>query len=485
MNVNKNRFKIGLRLSVALSLIYVVYNLVSAFSGLSLPFATPELPGIGAVLSHVDSAAPPLQPPIEEMEEIDKVDIELAFSSPPPDEDGLAYKPSAPTTATTNAITDATASTTVKASVSVSSSHSPSKWTSEKYTDKTLSIPIRHLVLTNTDHDTGPTLLVLVMTKDSSSWAAGRNFSSFLEMLAWTELDPTTISLTLFTSSEEEFQTYSTQALHTDYASLHLIYHPGYTDIGTWRLFRHWGGIQHARRVEMARLRNYASLTSLVLSHEHLLWIDADVYELSPGLVQSMLNFSSVYPQVGIQTAISHLGDSDGDYDSNTWVGMRSSPNAKERAKLREDKSAWVPNSVPGKSKHLGDLRREFEEARAKQDKAEEVGRSDRKKRLFGNDPSKSRSAPSDDSPDDIDGLFRLDSVGATVLLMKSHLWRQGLSFATSYLVGTDFQDEGWDGVESEGLCVAARNLINEEYGRQGGVGCWGLVHGYTRHSDS
>ena len=67
--------------------------------------------------------------------------------------------------------------------------------------------------------------------------------------------------------------------------------------------------------------------------------------------------------------------------------------------------------------------------------------------------------------------------------MMKASLWRQGLGFATSYLVGTDWKDEGWDGVESEGLCAAARNLINEEYGRQGGVGCWGVVEGYSRHS--
>ncbi|RMZ79812.1 hypothetical protein DV737_g3239, partial [Chaetothyriales sp. CBS 132003] len=481
--VNKNSLKISLRLSAALSLIYIVYSLVSAFTGHSLPFATPGLSGNGAVLGHVDTAVPPLQPSVGEIEQIDNVDIDVVFSAPPLDEDELPYEPSASTTTTTDNTSHVTVSTTsVQGSVSSASSHNLSKWTHKEYTDKTLSSPIRHVVLTNTDYDTSPTLLVLVMTKDSSSWASGRNFFSFLEMLAWTELDPATISLTLFTSSEEEFERYSTQALHTDYASLHLIHHPGYADIGTWRLFRHLGGVQHARRVEMARLRNYASLTSLEVSHEHLLWIDADVYELSPELVQRMLNFSAAHPQVGIQTAISYFGDSNVDYDFNAWVGTRSSPNAKERAKLREDKSAWVPKSVPGKSKHMGDLRREVEEARGKQEKGR---RSDREKRLVGNESSAERSAPSDDSPDHIDGLFRLDSVGATVLLMKSHLWRQGLSFATSYLVGTDFQDEGWDGVESEGLCVAARNLINEEYGRQGGVGCWGLVAGYTRHNDS
>ncbi|RMD41954.1 hypothetical protein DV735_g3185, partial [Chaetothyriales sp. CBS 134920] len=326
-----------------------------------------------------------------------------------------------------------------------------------QYTDRShaTTSPIRHVVLRNRNYNNSnePTLLVLVMTEDVGSWAQGRNVSSFLDMLLWTELDAATITLALLTSSEEEFDTYlASQAavLATDYASLHLIHHPGYAadrkgkgmGMGMYRMFRHLGGVQHARRVEMARLRNYASLAALEPSHQHLLWIDADVYEVSPGLVQRMLAFSAADPRVGIQTAISHWGDGDGDYDFNAWVGPRTSPDERQRARLRTDKGSWQADSVAGKN---------------------------------------SESAESSE----IDGLVRLDAVGATVLLMKAHLWRQGLSFATSYLVGTDWQDEGWDAVESEGLCVTARNLINEESGRQGGVGCWGIVDGYTRHSDT
>jgi hypothetical protein len=56
---------------------------------------------------------------------------------------------------------------------------------------------------------------------------------------------------------------------------------------------------------------------------------------------------------------------------------------------------------------------------------------------------------------------------------MRADLVRQGLTFATSYLVGTDWQAEGWDGIESEGLCITARTL---------GSGCWGIKKGYSRH---
>ncbi|RMZ76896.1 hypothetical protein DV738_g4762, partial [Chaetothyriales sp. CBS 135597] len=402
-------FRIGVRLAVALTLTYVIYSLVSEFVGLSLPY-TPVLEAAWGKTSTAASAS--------------------------------------------------------------SSSVLPYRWAQRQYTDKSLpTSPIRHVVLSNTNYSatTEPTLLVLVMTKDAASWGQGRNVSSFLDMLLWTELDPATITLALLTSSEDEFETYRTSEamLATDYSSIHLIHHPGYSDSGTSRMFRHLPGVQHSRRVHMARLRNYASLTSLLPSHEHLLWIDADVYEFSPGLVQGMLGFSAANPRVGIQTAISHPGESNGDYDFNAWAGLRSTPSPRQREKLRKDKGYWQAGGVRGKSKHMGELRREIELARDKQANPESA------------EPSEEGES------DQIEGLIRLDSVGATVLLMKAHLWRQGLSFATSYLVGTDWQDEGWDAVESEGLCVAVRNLINEEYGRPGGVGCWGIVDGYTRHSNS
>ena len=479
MAANKNGVKIGLRVLAVATFCYLIYNFVPAPSA---PLRSGHKHADdGFVKDSINTIASPAEPPAS-----------YSFIGHPIANSHSGSGQRHPHLH--NAVTT-TLSTSPKPTVTQSSpSQNPSKWASATYSDTSLPTPIKHLTLTNNLVTEPPSILVCVMTKDASSWGDNsRNFSSFLYMLEWTELNPSTISLAFLTSSEEEFETYRADTVDTSYASVHLILHPGYRDAGGSRGFRHSSSIQHARRVEMARLRNYATLTSLGLSHQHVLWIDSDVYELSTGLVQSMLKFSAKYPQVGIQTAISLLGDGDGDYDWNAWQGERTAPDEKEREKLRKDKGSWTASGVDKKSKHMGDFRDGFKNTRDTQRKLKEAGSDlekgaafDPSKAVFDDDddePSDSQSPSKEESPDDIEGLFRLDAVGATVLMMKASLWRQGLAFATSYLVGTDWKDEGWDGVESEGLCVSARNLINEEYGRQGGIGCWGLAEGYSRHS--
>ncbi|ETN44908.1 uncharacterized protein HMPREF1541_09783 [Cyphellophora europaea CBS 101466] len=394
------------------------------------------------------------------------------------------------------------------------------KWVKTRYTAP--DEPISHLVLSRPHPTQQPSLLVLVMTKDGHSWGRNdgpsRNFSSFLTLLHDTGLDLSTVAIGLLTSDETEFASYES-GLDEDiegFAAATLVLHPGYQGgrraVGSKpkaklsdgggegnaegeggaaeddeRGHRHDNDIQHARRVEMARLRNYLMFTALPLAPTaaNLLWIDADVYALSDNLLKDMQRHMED-ERVGVLTVISRMGGGEGgDYDFNAWRGERSSPNTEQREKLREALGSWVAGSVDKKSEHMGDIigRLDREERQRKIDSGELVVQEDDKDEKGVFDPAKASFEDSDPKEEEnkrepevleIEGIFRLDAVGATVLMVKAALVRQGLAFATTYLVGTDWQSEGWDGVESEGLCVAARGLGGE---------CWGMRNGFSRHS--
>ena len=69
------------------------------------------------------------------------------------------------------------------------------------------------------------------------------------------------------------------------------------------------------------------------------------------------------------------------------------------------------------------------------------------------------------------DEVVRLDSVGGTVLMLRADLVRMGLNFATGYFVGMTFEHgEGYDGIETEGVCLLSRSLS-----RDGGSMCYSL----------
>ena len=65
--------------------------------------------------------------------------------------------------------------------------------------------------------------------------------------------------------------------------------------------------------------------------------------------------------------------------------------------------------------------------------------------------------------------FVELDSVGGTVLFVKTEIYRNGISFPPFNLVGTDWDArEGFDGIETEGLCYAAKSI---------GYKCWAMPH--------
>ena len=272
---------------------------------------------------------------------------------------------------------------------------------------------------TRTNSNATPNLLVLVLTKDATSWgrdvdAPPRTFHDFLDLLTGTNLNMTTTSLALWTSSHEEYQLFRTATTHLNLARLSLFWDPSTDPTDEDRGGRHNSdhAIQTARRARVARYRNKLLLHALG-TEPHLLWLDADVQFLSPGIVQLMLTHGSTNPAAGIITARCQDGPTY-NYDKNAWAGLRPAPKGGESA----------------------DARVAAEEAAQKARLVDELidGTGDR-------------------------DLIALDAVGGTILYMRASLVWEGLNFPSYYVVGTRWARDGWDGIETEGVCYAARYL--------------------------
>jgi len=283
-----------------------------------------------------------------------------------------------------------------------------------------------------------PSILILTLTRDALSWGQNdgesrRSVYDHLQMIRDTGLDLRDVSLGLLTNDEQEYHLFKEATLDVPFASTTIYLHPGYSNTSTDRENRHGNEIQHARRSEVARLRNYLML-EVLKDESHIVWFDADVYRLSPGLIQAMIAHAS-RPDVGaITTRCTKHGM--GDYDLNAWSGRRKVPTAEQLAALDAGGDYYVPSDDEG-MKHVGDL---------------------------------VKNASNED-------LVPLDSVGATSLYIRADLVRQGIAFPSVFAVGATWQREGWDGIESEGICFLARPL---------GKGCFVMGGDWeVQHTDS
>lgn len=355
-------------------------------------------------------------------------------------------------------------------------------------------------------------VLFLSITRDEKSWGrnpseSARDIYSFLDFVTNTTLSPSAASVAILTSSSTEFERYK-QILtpvqdgkqnkgYYDYAfhRVTIVLHTADTRAPVSQ--RHIPGElpselhnesasrgdrhsipQHERRAILAKLRNY--LQSVALAHEsHLLWLDSDVYKFSSNLmVEYMMRRTTTTndQEVGILTARCRMGEPEktdawlaehpefhlppppkdgekedekrgveggayeiiahklhaqGQYDLNAWRGRRVGPNNIEQESLWKDLSSWEPHPADGKTDIL--------------DKA--IDKSDN------------------------DDLIRLDSVGGTILMFRADLVRMGLNFPAGYVVGMTFEHgEGYDGIETEGVCVLSRS-----FSRDGQSMCYSL----------
>ncbi|KAI1504931.1 Anp1-domain-containing protein [Biscogniauxia marginata] len=285
--------------------------------------------------------------------------------------------------------------------------------------------------------DSDPEILVLVLNKDEHSWSkdfrsTSRNIYDFVDLLVSTDLDFTKVTLGLMTSSREQFDAAkkATQALPFGRVALFYREDHGpdidYSD-------RHNPDVQLQRRAAIAGLRNYLMLRAL-RDERHIVWIDADIVELSGGIVQAMVGHAARRADVGIVTALCSQTLTY-NYDKNAWALDRRAPPL--LGPVADDQRDAAVAQLVATRTYVDEL-------------------------ITG-----TRDAD----------LVPLDSVGGTILYVRAELVRQGVNFPTFNVVGTTWSRDGWIGVETEGICYQASRL-------QGG-GCFVLGGSHSvRHAD-
>ena len=318
-----------------------------------------------------------------------------------------------------------------------------------------------------------PTILILVLTSDFKSWGVHpthsgihRNFTSFLSLISSTNLDPVSISLGILTSSYDSYDEMLSLVPTLPFARTHLIHHPGHPNPSADldRSDRHTKvpRLQTQRRSTLAKLRNHLMLSALTFSTKHIIWLDADIYTFhSPSILERMMAHSDRPPSntllhggVGMITALCHQGESGTrNYDKNAWSGRRTRGDGGTRERILLEFLV-------------------------------------------------------DQSSSDDDLVGPLTAVGGSILYLRAGLVWQGLAFPAENVIGGEwpetntltkgwagedgvegqigrdsedvrmFDGDGWDGIESEGLCWRAKGL-------SGGTGCWGLGgRWWVEHTD-
>ncbi|KAI8909858.1 Anp1-domain-containing protein [Powellomyces hirtus] len=266
----------------------------------------------------------------------------------------------------------------------------------------------------------------MTIVRDQTSWGNGGSFARYINMITSFQYPKTHISLSFLVSDESEFEAMKNLARETfssePYRKVTIF-------LATFegappRAERHWDKYQKTRRRLIARIRNYL-LASALTDEDAVLWIDSDMVEIPPDLLGKMVDSGKdiIVPLC----QMNHLGD----YDLNAWQGKRKVPTEDERKAIARGE-LFVPG--PDGALNTGNLADRF--------------------------------------PDE---FVPLDSVGGTVLYVRADVHREGAVFPPYYIIGAEWdQMEGYDGIETEGLCYVARTL---------GYKCWAMPHETVQHS--
>eukprot|EP00026_Physarum_polycephalum_P013396 Phypoly_transcript_13791.p1 GENE.Phypoly_transcript_13791~~Phypoly_transcript_13791.p1 ORF type:complete len:332 (+),score=35.19 Phypoly_transcript_13791:33-998(+) len=289
------------------------------------------------------------------------------------------------------------------------------------------------LLVRNEDAVDNSHVLVLTIVKDANSWGKNRTFLDHLNIIESLGYPLSSLSLGFLVSNEYEFRRVQDVLTSAEFAQKgfrRIVLIKKDFPLHINRAERHAARLQRARRSLIARARN-TLLFSASGDEQFILWIDADIIRIPSGILQKMVESGH-----DIITPRCRIGD-DEDYDQNAWQGPRIKPTAEQEQAISRGR-IFVPNQVKGITKHLSDFHRE--------------------------DPNMEKE------------FVKLDSVGGTVLFVKSAIHKQGVIFPTDYIVGTTWDRTGYDGVETEGLCYLAKTI---------GASCWGMPHIVVEHDAS
>ncbi|KAG0254541.1 hypothetical protein BGZ95_005993 [Linnemannia exigua] len=266
-------------------------------------------------------------------------------------------------------------------------------------------------------------VLVLTLVRNNESWGAHRNFSDFMTLVQGFDHPMSNIHLGVLVSDRQEFDAITEyiqqQPLEDFFGTVQIILRT--KDAGISRQDRKADEAQRDRRRLLARLRNFLLFTTL-RDEDSVLWVDSDMISIPKDLLGRMIDSGK-----DIITTATRLGPNGNFYDLNAWVGERNEPTAEELVVI-EQGGMFVPG--PKSVKFTHELEGEFSE---------------------------------------------LDSVGGTVLFVRGEVHREGVAFTTNYVIGAGWDHEGYDGIESEGLCYVAKFL---------GYKCWGMPQAIAEHSE-
>lgn len=325
----------------------------------------------------------------------------------------------------------------------------------DKESDYTKIEYINNRIIKN---DNADTLLILSTLADDASYGRDKSFQDLFNTIMSFSYDKNLISLSFLIGTPNEFNKvdlFFNQYFKESQSSDNLkalinkvtILHAPFIEKdfklneGEDRESRHGDSVQRLRRRQIARSRNFNVLNGLV-NEKYTLFIDADIIHTNhPKMINHFINSKRdiIVPRI-------QRGDND-DYDKNSWRGERTIPSNDQFKEM--DKNNWqnwdyVPRDVDNKMFHL---QNHVDEVRNKLD----------------DDPLKNQ-----------DYIIPLDSVGGAILFAKSIIYKQGIIFPTSYIIGTTWQRlEGYDGIETEGLCYLANSI---------GYKCWGMPNLLAQH---
>ena len=270
-----------------------------------------------------------------------------------------------------------------------------------------------------------PRLVYLSILNDKTSYGNGRTFDDYLQMIIKQTSAEILPSIGILVSDRTESKTILSKLTKNveslPFKFITLIHEPQDTEAD--RHARKQDHLQKQRRKRLAALRNMLSFFA-ISSADHVIWIDTDIVSIPEGLSDRMIRSRKDI----VVPSCYQLGE-DYDYDLNSWVGKRTHPSPQEIESIRNG-GLYVPR--PDGAQFIFQLKEQNKE------------------------------------------FVELDSVGGTMLYLKADLFRKGVIFPPFYLIGTDWDRiEGWDGIETEGVCYIANTL---------GYKCWAMPFEVIRH---
>lgn len=286
----------------------------------------------------------------------------------------------------------------------------------------------------NTDYND---LIVLVSIAHGKAYGEDRTFDQFMATLQSLEFNKTTTTLGLLIGARDEYdkilEYVERRYDESDFFSKVIILQSEFIEDlhKIDRDTRHSLNVQKERRRAIARSRNFL-VTGALQDEHYTLCLDSDMVEIPRDLITRFIESGK---DIAVPRVVQGGAEN---YDFNTWAGERKAPSVEEDAKMDKDQQfLFVPG--PAGAKHMNDLLHD----------ASNTG--------------------------ELTMSYKLDSVGGAILFLKSEVFKQGALFPPLYLVGTKWgRVEGFDGIETEGLCYQARAM---------GYECWGFPNIVARHA--